>query len=42
MLAESLYEEPHVAVAGVGNPLASGRKITLADVINEPGHAGAQ
>jgi DNA-binding transcriptional LysR family regulator len=36
MHAEILYEEPHVVVAGVGNALANRRKITLADVIDEP------
>jgi DNA-binding transcriptional LysR family regulator len=36
MQAQMLYEEPHVVVAGVGNPLASRRKIALADVIDEP------
>jgi DNA-binding transcriptional LysR family regulator len=36
MLSEILYEEPQVVVVGVGNPLASRRKIILADVIDEP------
>src|SRR5262245_33012360 len=31
-----LYEEPLVIVAGINNPLARRRKITLAELVNEP------
>ncbi len=36
LTTELLYEEPHVVVAGVNNPLSRRRKIRLADLTNEP------
>jgi DNA-binding transcriptional LysR family regulator len=36
MTAETLYWEPHVVVAGAQSPWARRRKVTLADLINEP------
>jgi DNA-binding transcriptional LysR family regulator len=36
MLAETLYEEPHVVAAGIQNPLTRRRKVKLADLIDEP------
>jgi DNA-binding transcriptional LysR family regulator len=36
VLAETLYEEPHVVVAGVQSKWARRRSLKLADLINEP------
>jgi len=36
MQAEILYEEPHVVAAGVRNPLTRRRRLTLADLMDEP------
>jgi DNA-binding transcriptional LysR family regulator len=36
LLAEPLFQDPHVVVAGVKNPLVRRRRLTLSDLMDEP------